>query len=564
MAQKLYDLGFQGGTSGFKGVAGTFLSERLKHNTQKLQRELKAADPTREYDRLRDLQKDLNDAYSNLSRLKASPTGGGSTSFTSTDPGMKDMLDYMDRVEKVNQKRGFEFEQGVNTTGVIKDELESVLERDWAEGEMETRVINLLKDRGLTSARERDIKAGLAAGMSEVVSQSAEKGSIDKNTANNIINMLRTESGVTDDDLKAFDDPQYLSEGQRERLPGYLQGSTRTTTVRKQMGEGVDASQLAAIEIQRIKDLKAQIEEQKGVYAAARENYQRIASGQGRNLALEPISSRPSALSETLGLYSDVMDRDPRYAREILDESVRAQEFTVPERFANLRGDPASAGVSPVDILLQNADNISMLRGSGAVDGQTVRDLEIEDVDLVKSSLKEMLDTVNSGMYSGMKYKTINQGGTDIEINDYLTGAIDFLDDIEPEYRAELASEISDEISNWRKSLDEGSIMAAREESQPGYAVARSAGKLLDLKKEYDVTKDPEPLFKGMSAVKNELQTTVPDARSAYGNELLMMLEGATEKPISDSDIQLYESQWSDLKDVANESGAMGVLDGRV
>ena len=133
MAQKLYDLGFQGGTSGFKGVAGTFLSERLKHNTQKLQRELKAADPTREYDRLRDLQKDLNDAYSNLSRLKASPTGGGSTSFTSTDPGMKDMLDYMDRVEKENQKRGFEFEQGVNNSGVIKDQLEAVLERDWAE-----------------------------------------------------------------------------------------------------------------------------------------------------------------------------------------------------------------------------------------------------------------------------------------------------------------------------------------------------------------------------------------------------------------------------------------------
>ena len=109
-----YDVDFKRGEGGLSSVFGTFIGTRLKENKEAYARELKAADPTNQYEILKDLMEERRKLVSDMSRLRASPTGGGSVSVSSTDPGTIKMAEKMDRIEEQNREDGadFDFEQG--------------------------------------------------------------------------------------------------------------------------------------------------------------------------------------------------------------------------------------------------------------------------------------------------------------------------------------------------------------------------------------------------------------------------------------------------------------------
>ena len=235
-----YDVDFERGEGGFKSVFGTFIGTRLKENKEQYARQLKAADPTNEYKILKDLMEERRKLVGDMSRLRASPTGGGSVSVSETDPGTIDMAKYLDRVEDRNREDGEQFQLGGQTASSreIAEQISRIAEGDMSDEAKRTQITAIYANNMEKSARAEPQRHGLALGMSRIVKESG----IGADLADSISLDLRKASGVSEYDEARYADPTLLTPGQKERLPLYLRGSRRTTSVRKQMGEGIDLS----------------------------------------------------------------------------------------------------------------------------------------------------------------------------------------------------------------------------------------------------------------------------------------------------------------------------------
>jgi len=559
-----YDVDFERGEGGFKSVFGTFIGTRLKENKEQYARELKAADPTNEYKILKDLMEERRKLVGDMSRLRASPTGGGSVSVRSTDPGLKDAADFMDRIEERNREDGSQFELGNQTAQLedIKAQISRIAEGDMSDEAKRTRITAIYANNMEKSARAEPQRHGLALGISRIVKESG----VSEDLADNISLDLRKASGVTEYDEARYENPTLLTPGQKERLPMYLRGSTTTTSVRKQMGEGIDPSELAGFYNARIRQLDQMIADQQDAYKTASEDYKRLASDPGRNLALAPLGSRPSRLSQTLDMYADIAEADPDRAEAILQASrdnktsdPRDPGVRIPDRFEGLKSVAGSGGKAPIDVLLDTSDTLAMLRGTTGAEGAVERDLRSDDVELVRGSLQNMLKTVQSPLYKGQKYGKIEQGkGNMLEMEEYLTGAIEFLDEVPEKDKPKLAQQLSDELIKWRKGQDDRAIKSSRASGQPGYAVAKVIGQVRSAKKEYDKTGDPEPLFKVMSESREAIQNSPAEVRGGVGDSLLGIFDNAASAPLSDQRIQLIDNDLFELENISNELGATG------
>ena len=559
-----YDVDFERGEGGFKSVFGTFIGTRLKENKEQYARELKAADPTNEYKILKDLMEERRKLVGDMSRLRASPTGGGSVSVSQTDPGTIDMAKYLDRVEDRNREDGEQFQLGGQTasSSEIAEQISRIAEGDMSDEAKRTQITAIYANNMEKSARAEPQRHGLALGMSRIVKESG----IGADLADSISLDLRKASGVSEYDEARYADPTLLTPGQKERLPLYLRGSRRTTSVRKQMGEGIDPSELAGFYNARIRQLDQMIADQQDAYKTASEDYKRLASDPGRNLALSPLGSRPSRLSQTLDMYADIAEADPDRAEAILQASrdnktsdPRDPGVRIPDRFEGLKSVAGSGGKAPIDVLLDTSDTLAMLRGTTGAEGAVERDLRSDDVELVRGSLQNMLKTVQSPLYKGQKYGKIEQGkGNMLEMEEYLTGAIEFLDEVPEKDKPKLAQQLSDELIKWRKGQDDRAIKSSRASGQPGYAVAKVIGQVRSAKKEYDKTGDPEPLFKVMSESREAIQNSPAEVRGGVGDSLLGIFDNAASAPLSDQRIQLIDNDLFELENISNELGATG------
>ena len=559
-----YDVDFERGEGGFKSVFGTFIGTRLKENKEQYARQLKAADPTNEYKILKDLMEERRKLVGDMSRLRASPTGGGSVSVSSTDPGLKDAANFVDRVEERNREDGDQFRLGTQTAQLddVKAQISRIADGDMSDDAKRSQITNIYAQFSEKSARAEPQRHGLALGISRIVKESG----VSEDLADNISLDLRKASGVSEYDEERYDDPTLLTPGQKERLPWYLQGSTRTTSVRKQMGEGIDPSELAGFYNARIRQLDQMIADQQDAYKTASEDYKRLASDPGRNLALAPLGSRPSRLSQTLDMYADIAEADPDRAEAILQASrdnktsdPRDPGVRIPDRFEGLKSVAGSGGKAPIDVLLDSSDSLAMLRGTTGAEGAVERDLRSDDVELVRGSLQNMLKTVQSPLYKGQKYGKIEQGkGNMLEMEEYLTGAIEFLDEVPEKDKPKLAQQLSDELIKWRKGQDDRAIKSSRASGQPGYAVAKVIGQVRSAKKQYDKTGDPEPLFKVMSESREAIQNSPAEVRGGVGDSLLGIFDNAASAPLSDQRIQLIDNDLFELENISNELGATG------
>jgi hypothetical protein len=561
-----YDVDFERGEGGFSSVFGTYIGTRLKEGKEQYARELKAADPTNEYEILKDLMEERRRLVSDMSRLRASPTGGGSVSVSSTDPGMKDAADFVDRVEERNREDGSKFQLGGELAGALDVDIERTLSQDSSPEAKASEIAALFVNNRPTSMRDESQAHGFAMGISNRVAEAVKNNEIDKDTGEAIRLELRKRSGIQEYDEDRYEDPTLLTPGQKERLPWYLQASTRTTSVRKQMGEGIDPSELAGFYNKRLQELDEMIVDQQSAYRTASNEYKQLAKGPNRNLALAPVASRPSRLSETLDLYADVVEADPERGEAILQESRDRRNLNplspgvrIPDRFEGLKSVAGSGGKAPIDVLLDSSDTLAMLRGKTGTTDAVERDLKPDDVELVRGSLDRMLKTVQSPLYKGQKYGQIEQGkGNMLEIEEYLTGAIEFLDEVPDKDKPKLAQELSDELIKWRTSQNDNQIKSARAQGQPGYAVARVIGEVRSAKKNYDKTGNPEPLFEVMSKGRQTIGSTYNEVRGGVGDSLMGILDDAAKGSLSDANIQMLDRDLSDLENVSNEIGATG------
>ena len=549
-----YDVDFKRGEGGLSSVFGTFIGTRLKENKEAYARELKAADPTNQYEILKDLMEERRKLVSDMSRLRASPTGGGSVSVSSTDPGTIKMAEKMDRIEEQNREDGADFDFGGDLAGTLEKQITRYADNPEA---MESWVMKTYKNTAKGGARYKAHDAGLAFGLSEMIARKIAGNEISEEAGNKLRSYLGSKSGVTEHDLRAYEDPRYLSPGQRERLPLYLQGSTRTTSVRKQMGEGIDPSQLASFYTKRLQQLDSMIADQTEKYQTASADYKQLAKGPNRNLALAPLSSRPSALSESMDRYAELVDIDPDYAKTIADKSSEEGRFKIPDRYEGLTSVAGSGGKAPIDVLLSSTDNLATLRGATKAPGEfgvTLRSFDSEDVDLVRGNLERMLQTVNSPMFAGQKYGKIESGGEKVEIGEYLSEAMSFLDEVEPELKPQLAQEFSDELIGWQQSQSDKSIKTARAEGQPGYAVSRSIGNIKKAKKDYDSTGDVEAFQNALVKEHSVINSTDSEVRGDVGNAFLSQIDNYTKS----ADIDYLDIQLNNLQNVADSLAVEG------
>ena len=561
-----YDVDFERGEGGFKSVFGTFIGTRLKENKEQYARQLKAADPTNEYKILKDLMEERRKLVGDMSRLRASPTGGGSVSVSETTPSGEKVGDFLENAEQRNREDGAQFSLGSDLSGQFAADIARLSTQDDSPQAKASQIAALFINNAPTSMRERSQAQGLAMGMSNQIAELVKNDKLDEATGDAIRLELRKKSGLTEYDEERYKDPTYLTPGQRERLPLYLRGSRRTTSVRKQMGEGIDPSELAGFYNARIRQLDQMIADQQDAYKTASEDYKRLASDPGRNLALAPLGSRPSRLSQTLDMYADIAEADPDRAETILQASRDNKTLDpfepgvrIPDRFEGLKSVAGSGGKAPIDVLLDSSDTLAMLRGTTGAEGAVERDLRLDDVELVRGSLQNMLKTVQSPLYKGQKYGKIEQGkGNMLEMEEYLTGAIEFLDEVPEKDKPKLAQQLSDELIKWRKGQDDRAIKSSRASGQPGYAVAKVIGQVRSAKKEYDKTGDPEPLFKVMSESREAIQNSPAEVRGGVGDSLLVIFDNAASAPLSDQRIQLIDNDLFELENISNELGATG------
>ena len=553
-----YDVDFERGEGGLSSVFGTYIGTRLKEGKEQYERELKAADPSSYLKRLEKIQDERSKILSNMKSLKASSTAGGSYSETLREGDLGDRVKYAEKFRENNREKQSDFETASlilqNETQSLKNLSEKIKEGEYNEDNIRTAVNDKLGDLLALRGMSTNIPMRHAMGMAIL---DATQGLPQKQKRVIYDQLAKNKATPSEDDFVIYDDPDQLTAKQEADLDqlGAPQKTRRFTS--KKAGPGMDPNDLLAFYASELARLDKQYAKAYRDYEDANEEYKRLAKGPGRNLALAPISSRPSALSEALGRYADLRDVDPAYGEDIAEASVEAGRFTMPDRFEDLTAAGGSGGKAPIDILLGASDNLATLRGSTKDPGDlgvSLRSFDSEDVDLVRGNLQRMLQTIESPMFAGQQYGKIDSGGEKIEIGKYLSEAISFLDEVEPEMKAELAQEFSDELINWRRSQSETDIRSARAAGQPGYAVSRSIENIKKAKKDYDEFGDSKPFRDVVANEYNVINSVDREVRGDVGDAFLSQVDNFIDNP----DIDYLDATLNNLQNVADSIAAEG------
>ena len=315
--------------------------------------------------------------------------------------------------------------------------------------------------------------------------------------------------------------------------------------------------------IKQLEQINSEIQKQQGVYSTAKSDYLDLVANPGRNFALSPTSSRPSVLSESMDMYADVYEADPRYAKEMLDKSSEAGRITVPDRFEGLKSLDGFGGKSPIDILMDTSSTLAILRGTTDKEGAVKRTLTSDDAKLVRGSLERMSRAMKSPMFNEQKYGDVKgPGGKPIPIGkflDYITGQFD---SIPEDQKAEYAQLASDTVIEWSKTQDEKKLKAARRDYNPNAAVSQSIGRIQTAKKEFDKTGDPKVLRDTMAVEHNSFINTDREIRGAGGDAFLQRLDDFRSVSSDKRNMDFLSNDLQDLSDLMITNQDTGVKNG--
>ena len=549
-----YDVDFERGEGGFSSVFGTYIGTRLKEGKEQYKRELKAADPTYEGKQLTALRKERADLLKELMGGGRSASGGSvSKSWTS---GALDA----EKMKWKAQEQGFakqqEYMQSGRASDYVSTQIQSLALKESTEGEITAAMSDMLDAVHPLLGSSSNTPAG-KHGVGKSLKDAIDSYPDMPEETKAIVEKYLHDSGyeASPDALAVYKNPNLMTAEQEASLDIVREGKGGSRETRK-LGAGLDSNARNMLLVNQLKQLDAAIKKQEEVYSTAKADYLSLARGPGRNLALAPISSRPSALSESMDMYADVYEADPRYAKEILSESSEAGRITVPDRFEGLKSIEGSEGKSPIDILMDTSSTLAILRGTTGKEGAVERTLRSDDVDLVRGSLERMRRAVKSPMFGEQKYGDVKlTGKKTMPIGKFLDEALAGFDNpkVSEDRKAEYAQMMSDKVIEWSKTQDEKKLKAARRDYNPNSAVSQSIGRIQVARKEFDKTGDSKTLRDTMAVEYNTLNDTDKEIRGASADAALQLIDDFMATPEDNRSIDFLGSQLDDLKSVADQ-----------
>ena len=556
-----YNVDFERGDGGLKSVFGTFIGNRLKENKEQYAREIKAADPTYEGKQLTALRKERADLLKEL-RGGGSSASGGSVS-SSWASGALDA----EKMKWKAQEQGFAKQQQYMQSGRASDhvrtEIKNLALKESTEEEITAAMSTMLDAVHMPLGSGSQTPAG-KHGVGKSL-----KDAIDSNTdipeaTKAIVEKYLYDSGyeASPDALAVYENPNLMTDEQEASLNIVRKGKAGSRKTTK-LGAGLDPNTRNALLIKQLEQINAEIQKQQGVYSTAKSDYLDLVANPGRNFALSPTSSRPSVLSESMDMYADVYEADPRYAKEMLDKSSEAGRITVPDRFEGLKSLDGFGGKSPIDILMDTSSTLAILRGTTDKEGAVKRTLTSDDAKLVRGSLERMSRAMKSPMFNEQKYGDVKgPGGKPIPIGkflDYITGQFD---SIPEDQKAEYAQLASDTVIEWSKTQDEKKLKAARRDYNPNAAVSQSIGRIQTAKKEFDKTGDPKVLRDTMAVEHNSFINTDREIRGAGGDAFLQRLDDFRSVSSDKRNMDFLSNDLQDLSDLMITNQDTGVKNG--
>ena len=564
-----FDASFERGESAFNQTFGTYIGTLLKENKEAYARELKAADPTDEYEALKDLRDQRSDLYRQLRDPSSSRGGDTQTHRTGAASAAEAKLE----LQEENRSQQDLFNIGVAAASASGSAGGKIL--DFVEGEVDpsdpskiaTAVqdtinhIKLIPGTG-TAVRTR---AG-AHGVGEGIIQYLNDNDVDSAIITAVENALPQTHKPPPDDLARYMNPEEMTIEQDKQLDLIRKG---VTTTRKYIngGDRLPAGTSKSLMMGEIEKLDAAIKRQEEIYREAKDAYRSLATNPGRNFATAPIASRPSRLSRALEVYGEYRTADPIAAEEMMETSRAEEELTVPDRFRALPTIEGAGGKSPIDIIMDSTKTISMVRGPrfDPDDGRSSDyDLTYDDVELVKGSLQRMQRAFKSPMFGEQKYGDVfldDSKKNKMPIGQFVDGALEGFEDprLTKEMQAQYAQSISDKLIEWQTSQDEKTLKSARRDYNPSSAVSGSIRKIQTAKSEFDKTGDQRVLNQTIADEYNIINSTDSEIRGGVGDAFLKQVDDFMATPARDRRMDLFSSGLVDLQSKADEMSVRDV-----
>ena len=564
LIQGYYDVGEAPEIDSIKKGLGNYLARRIKENKESLARQMKAADPSYELEVFKQDAALLRELEKQYNSMGAKTSGGNSVSYTQNYPNPKDkfnakqnMIDNQTRQAddfaksdasvsgKAGRIQGLLIDKVKGADVESKDGVKLVAQR------VTTQLQNFMGDR----SEHRSTPGKHAFGL-QVMQQAS---GLPKRTRRVIEATLKANGALpSKEDIAIYADPQNLSERQKAELRVFDQGTGSKRTTEKQMGAGIDPNTMGAEILRRIKQQREIVAASRQRYDRAATEYRSLAAGPDYNIALASPSRRPTALTDSMRMYTDLRSNDPRYARDMREASREEGGLVMPDRYTGI-----SVGKSPIDSLLDTTDNLASLRGRkfdapgpgefGVKNAsQKPRDFDVKDVDAVKNALKSMMSSVESPLFTGQDYSKISSQGELMDMKEYLSSGIKLIEELEvedPQIAAQAAQDLSDELIDWRESQDQEMISSSREQGDPRRVLSDSVNVVKGALRDYEVTGDQKQLSATLNEQRNAVISTNSENLGDAGSEYTNIIENFAET----GDVGYFDNQLTELQMATQE-----------
>ena len=528
-----YDVDFERGDGGLKSVFGTFIATRLKENKERFKRELAAASPTEKFkilDRLlQERRRIAAEMYKGQTSLVRAMAAGGPKIVTKTETGGSGIDPGLLRTYVGDRLKGSRAtKQGIQAAAdpAVQETVAAYAERINAgqDAASELAAFN-------TYAREivgsnADAKAGFMASVAEefnrliedpkkkaevfgVISKSTRGGRVLKDTQGNPLGL------VSLDDLKELQTLSALSGS----------GPKQTTEITRRGSPQLDPTGLQDIYKEQLKSLDAQIVKATADYEKAQKEYKGMVSGPDYNMALAPLSTRPSALSQSMEKFGILRNVDPSYARETMAESEEQGRFTAPTPYADLVNVEGAGGKSAIRVLTEKTKAMNKLVGFGfdVDEPRKPRDLTTEEVDLIEGNLNEMISVVDSPLYKGSDLGTLGAG----PLKDNLIKTKELFDKYSgnTSMRSAIAEKFAEQMGIWEGSLSTEKRSQLEKQGRPTFVVADAIRKSQAAYDNFLKTRNSEQYRNELAGTYQMLANTNPEIRGLVGDAYLNELD---------------------------------------
>lgn len=564
-----YDVDFERGDGGLKSVFGTFIATRLKENKERFKRELAAASPTEKFkilDRLlQERRRIAAEMYKGQTSLVRAMAAGGPKIVTKTETGGSGIDPGLLRTYVGDRLKGSRAtKQGIQAAAdpAVQETVAAYAERINAGQDAASELAAFNTYAGKIVGSNADAKAGFMASVAEefnrliedpkkkaevfgVISKSTRGGRVLKDTQGNPLGL------VSLDDLKEL---QALS-----ALSG--SGPKQTTEITRRGSPQLDPTGLQDIYKEQLKSLDAQIVKATADYEKAQKEYKGMVRGPDYNMALAPLSTRPSALSQSMEKFGILRNVDPSYARETMAESEEQGRFTAPTPYADLVNVEGAGGKSAIRVLTEKTKAMNKLVGFGfdVDEPRKPRDLTTEEVDLIEGNLNEMISVVDSPLYKGSDLGTLGAG----PLKDNLIKTKELFDKYSgnTSMRSAIAKKFAEQMGIWEGSLSTEKRSQLEKQGRPTFVVADAIRKSQAAYDNFLKTRNSEQYRNELAGTYQMLANTNPEIRGLVGDAYLNELDRYESLPPEERLPEQLNFKLSGLLQAADEIAARDVLD---